>query len=510
MILRVFTLAILAVSLVESNDDDGAYQVFRVLPSTNSQLLQLIRLFETADTEMADFWHAPSALNGTVDIMVSPRYTKQFAEFLEKHAFTYEIAIEDLRKLLIEKEGSIEAHEGDDGSFMMRRLNDDVGGGFHSRLRMGEYYSYSVIQTWLERISENMPDTELVTIGTTIEGRKIQGLKFGRDTPDKKIVVIDAGIHAREWAAIHTASYFINLLVNTRDTDPQVRAYLDSLVIYIFPVLNPDGYEYTRTERTNPRARMWRKSRSPRQCAFDGSRNSCCMGVDLNRNFDFRFAEIGSSRYPCSEIYHGSSAFSEPETKAYSIFLTSLKGRLEAYITLHSYSQLWIYSYSHRRFTYAPDIDETRRVAAKAVAELGRMYGTKYRHGTGPEIIYAFSGGSTDWAKETLKVKYSYTIELRPNYEDWNGFVLDKNQLIPTAKETWAGVSVVLDEVMNQWRNAKNQETELNRIRQERCVDKLSGCSFWIQSNPALCKDSVATMVRDCAKTCNLCHMIAV
>ncbi|PIO77319.1 hypothetical protein TELCIR_00593 [Teladorsagia circumcincta] len=65
----------------------------------------------------------------------------------------------------------------------------------------------------------------------------------------------------------------------------------------------------------------------------------------------------------------------------------SLRGRLEGYITLHAYSQLWIYSYSHRKFTYAPDIDETKRVAQKAVAELGKMYGTRYRYGTGPEII---------------------------------------------------------------------------------------------------------------------------
>ncbi len=28
----------------------------------------------------------------------------------------------------------------------------------------------------------------------------------------------------------------------------------------------------------------------------------------------------------------------------------------------------------------------------------------------------AFSGGSTDWAKETARVKFSYTIELRPSY----------------------------------------------------------------------------------------------
>lgn len=85
-----------------------------------------------------------------------------------------------------------------------------------------------------------------------------------------------------------------------------------------------------------------------------------------------------------------------------------------------------------------------RRVAKKAVAELEKMYGTKYKYGTGPEIICrlpsynhnqesrysllvfadAFSGGSTDWAKEKLKVKYSYTIELRPTYEGIIGISL--------------------------------------------------------------------------------------
>ncbi|CCD72562.2 Zinc carboxypeptidase A 1 [Caenorhabditis elegans] len=506
MILRVILALLIAVH--SSCQEHGAFKVFRVLPTTNQQLLQMIRLFETADTDRADFWHAPSVVNGTVDIMVAPEHTDQFRQYLEKHGYTFQVAIDDLHKLLIEKEGNLSTHSNDD-AFFLKRLHDDVG--FHSRLRMGEYYSYSVLSTWLERIAENMPDiAKLIKVGTTIEGRDILGLKFGKDTPDKKIVVIDAGIHAREWAAIHTASYFINLIVNGREEDPQIQNYLDNIVLYIIPVLNPDGYEYTRTDKTNPRARMWRKSRSPKACAFDGVRNSCCMGVDLNRNFDFRFSEIGASRYPCSEIYHGPSAFSEPESKAYSQFLTSLKGRLEAYITLHSYSQLWIYSYSHRKFTYAPDIEETRRVAAKAVQELGRMYGTKYRHGTGPEIIYAFSGGSTDWAKETLKIKYSYTIELRPGYEEWNGFVLDKNQLIPTAKETWAGVTVVLDEVTNQWKSSRVRESELSRLRQEKCSDRLPGCAYWLQSSPNICRFSQSTMVRDCAKTCNLCHMIAV
>lgn len=37
-------------------------------------------------------------------------------------------------------------------------------------------------------------------------------------------------------------------------------------------------------------------------------------------------------------------------------------------------------------------------------------------YGTGPEIIYAYTGGSSDWAKESARIKYTYTIELRPGF----------------------------------------------------------------------------------------------
>lgn len=74
----------------------------------------------------------------------------------------------------------------------------------------------------------------------------------------------------------------------------------------MFPVLNPDGYEYTRSDPRNALVRMWRKSRSPERCAKNRfGKETCCKGVDLNRNFDYRFAETGTSFQPCSEIYHG-------------------------------------------------------------------------------------------------------------------------------------------------------------------------------------------------------------
>jgi murein tripeptide amidase MpaA len=63
---------------------------------------------------------------------------------------------------------------------------------------------------------------------------------------------------------------------------------------------------------------MWRKNRRPPP---SGSR---CAGVDLNRNFDFlwdhttKFAadsDVRTSADPCSDVYRGPDAGSEPETR---------------------------------------------------------------------------------------------------------------------------------------------------------------------------------------------------
>lgn len=55
------------------------------------------------------------------------------------------------------------------------------------------------------------------------------------------------GIHAREWVAPAMALYLIHRLTN----DPEARAKdLDGVDWYILPVVNPDGYEYTRTGRS--------------------------------------------------------------------------------------------------------------------------------------------------------------------------------------------------------------------------------------------------------------------
>lgn len=46
-----------------------------------------------------------------------------------------------------------------------------------------------------------------------------------------------------------------------------------------------------------------------------------CYGTDPSRNYDVKWGMAGSSNSPCSDVYAGPKAFSEPETKALSVFL---------------------------------------------------------------------------------------------------------------------------------------------------------------------------------------------
>uniref|UniRef100_A0AC35TFR8 ShKT domain-containing protein n=1 Tax=Rhabditophanes sp. KR3021 TaxID=114890 RepID=A0AC35TFR8_9BILA len=320
-----------------------------------------------------------------------------------------------------------------------------------AKYKFGEYSSYSTMIKYMRTVEFYFPTlVNLIRIGVSHEGRPIEGLKIGNPTTDgsiKRAFWVDGNIHAREWPSSHTALFVINQLVSGYGKDKFITHFLNHFDVYIFPVLNPDGLEYSRSS-TNPTIRLWRKNRSPRKCsagAWGGIK--CCQGVDLNRNFDFFWSESGSSENPCSNQYQGSGPISEPESKAVHDFMTSdeMKGRFDGFITLHTYAQLFIHPYSHEYNNYPPDIADISKVAHKAINRLRAVYGTDYRYGTGADLLSPASGGSDDWAKSMLKIKYVYLIELRPEMELSGGFILNKEELIPTGIETFEAIKVVME-----------------------------------------------------------------
>lgn len=62
--------------------------------------------------------------------------------------------------------------------------------------------------------------------------------------PQKSVVLIDGGIHAREWISVATALYCIYELTERLQKNKQLLRKLDFVIV---PIVNVDGYEYTHT-----------------------------------------------------------------------------------------------------------------------------------------------------------------------------------------------------------------------------------------------------------------------
>ncbi len=80
---------------------------------------------------------------------------------------------------------------------------------------------------------------------------------------------------------------------------------------------------------------------------------------------------LRSSADPCHPNFGGPEPFSEPETRAIRDFLLARLPRLNAYVSLHTYGQIWIHPYGHAKNTYPNDIqDLVRHFSAEAIISL--------------------------------------------------------------------------------------------------------------------------------------------
>ncbi|XP_049827687.1 carboxypeptidase B-like isoform X2 [Schistocerca gregaria] len=252
-----------------------------------------------------------------------------------------------------------------------------VGG--QSGISFTEYHRYDEIRRYLSDLASNYPSLVTVqSIGQTYEGRPIDMIQVSSGNganSSAPVILVDAGIHAREWIAPAAALYVIQQLVENATQS----ALADSIDWHVIPVLNPDGYEYTFTTE-----RLWRKTRSPT--------SGECVGVDANRNFDFHWMEVGASDDPCSTTYAGAEVFSEPETRALRDYILANADRIKLYLTFHSYGP-----------------DALGRLANAAQVAAGAP---NYTVGTFAGAMYAAAGTSADWAKAVGGVALSYTLEL--------------------------------------------------------------------------------------------------
>jgi carboxypeptidase T len=363
------------------------------------------------------------------------------------------------------------------------------------------YLNVAEVETALKVAARpaNAGFTKLITLPhLTWEGRTCRAIRVHRGAPAGGGLYLLGGVHAREWGSPDILINFVQLLTDAYRTGSgvsqggtslgadKVREIVDHLDVVVFPQANPDGRHHSMT--VDP---MWRKNRRP---AGPGER-SCSVGdgdgpgVDLNRNYDFLWdyptkfspdAPVVTSTDPCSEIYRGPAAESEPETTNVT-WLLDRSPNLSYFIDIHSFGEDILYNWGddddqttdpamsfrnpgfdgkrgipdstpggdpekYREFLPAGDLNDLiglGNVMRDAIqAAHGRHYSVKGAVGlyptSGTSDDYAYSRGFLDARKRKVR---GYTIEWGPQRSTIpKSFHPDYPDMVPIIEEVTAAL----------------------------------------------------------------------
>jgi len=301
------------------------------------------------------------------------------------------------------------------------------------------YHSYEQVIGELKGLEAKYPDiVKTVSLGKTAEGRDIMAVKIskgaGGDTGDKPGMLITGCHHAREWMAMEAPLTIAKNLAEGYGTDEKIKNRVDNAEIWVVPLVNPDGYEYSRTK--DP---FWRKNRDPihkedipqeiaKQLKADKN-GVVAYGVDPNRNYydgnpdhmelyrpagdtaestwdDFGYA---TSDNPKQETYRGPKGASEKEVQA-MLGLWLNRKNIKGIVNHHSYGNKIMYPWG---------VTQEHVANEKLYKEIaGKMQNASKEDGYSVEQssgMYPASGDPDDFAHANGRL--SFTIELGDSFQ---------------------------------------------------------------------------------------------
>jgi len=308
---------------------------------------------------------------------------------LREYGWRFQVIIDDLKQYFVE--------------------NIDVDGN------LGAYHTYEEMVEEMSLIAERYPEiTRLIDIGDSwektqgIADRDIWAMKIS-DNPDSEEddesdVLIVGCHHARELISVEIPLAIVRALTDKYPADARIKYLVDNREVWIIPMLNPDGHVYV--EEVNS---TWRKNRNT-----NGNSNSLYQGVDLNRNYGFKWGydNTGSSPQTKSETYRGTAPFSEPETQAIKDLMEEHDFALG--LSYHSYGNSFLFPWG-----YIDEDTEDNTVFER----LGRIYCKKneYIYGNAKDgIIYNTNGDMDDWTygeQETKNKILGMTVEVGDSFQ---------------------------------------------------------------------------------------------
>ena len=298
----------------------------------------------------------------------------------------------------------------------------------------GQFHSYPELERDLMGLADTYPElAQVIDIGDSLEQRNIYALKISDNVgmQENEASVIFLGCHhAREWISVEVPYLLGKYLVENYATNTEAKRLVDNCEIWIVPLVNPDGLEFSIHFY-----RYWRKNMRNNG---DGT-----YGVDLNRNYSYKWGwdNSGSSPDSVSEVYRGPGPFTEPEIQAVRNLFN--QNNFQALVSYHSFSQVILYPWGYTEY---PSENEALlfeigdRMSQLMEPVNGRYYGAE-RAGDG---FYLTNGDTTDWSFGVYGIP-SYTIELPPESRIKGGFFNSESDIQPIFNENLPAALYLID-----------------------------------------------------------------
>jgi carboxypeptidase T len=279
------------------------------------------------------------------------------------------------------------------------------------------YHTYDEVNAILLSRSEQYDGSpkpnivRLFNIGQTHEGRDIYAIKISDNPvvnePMEKEILFNGSHHANELVGVEITLDLMDVfLTKYESNDPAIKAIVDTNEIWLIPLMNPDGH--VKVEQ----GLDWRKNTS----LYPGQDENN-KGVDLNRNYGFRWNDCGITPLekttrckgmtdPIYGSYSGPGPFSEEETQAIRDFVndTSKVDGFSFSLSWHSSGGEILYPWHFSELVpYKNEYDKAwfdtgARVLQEAIAQARAARGEPAE---GYDIVHPYryltGGSSDDW-----------------------------------------------------------------------------------------------------------------